>query len=664
MKKVDGKSGRPETVRNPAVAVVRPRCAARTALWAVLLLLVVAGVFWPAGGFDYINLDDHVYTRYNEWVNRGLSWEGVRYAFAGTRGIAIWFPLTMLSYMADAAVGGVSARAFHVSSILWHMLAALALFLLLLEIVTARSARPNSVPAQPSALTLICALGACFWAIHPQRLESVVWIASRKDLVSGFFAFLSLLFYLKSVRRSDMQRHVLPRAVDLGSREGQASACPLHIGCFYVLSMLCFALAVMGKPVVMTLPLGMLTLEALVYRRVTLKALVIPAVLALACAANAVYMQSGESAKHLVGVPLWNRVVTSFASVFYYVAAAVWPDRVAIFHPWPLRPEFGMIACGVVLCLGMAWLFVWSLQGFRFVLEGGRLSLVSVGGARRETGFDAALLVLFFVGALFPMLNVFMFGHHARADRFTYYPSVALAIAPTLTLARLLSRLGNADAPTRVPPGEGHASACPSWPSPSPLPLLAVFAFLAAYGARTVSEMRHWRNTVAVFSRADEVTRDNAFAACRLGENYMQQGDGEKAERYFRKSIAIRPNDDNLGGLAIHLALTVRDDNYDEAFALAQQALTFDPQCIPANDALGYIAMRRQAWAPAEGYLRKVVGRKENSGESYEWLGIVQYNQGKYQEAAESFRQSMVCNPQNQQVRARYEQTLRKLGRN
>jgi tetratricopeptide (TPR) repeat protein len=606
-------------------------------LCASVLCLTVAGVFWQAGSFDYINLDDHVYTRYNEWVQKGLSWEGVRYAFAGTRTLAIWFPLTMLSYMVDASIGGVTAQAFHLSSILWHVLATLALFLLLVEIAIRWTCAPDGVPG--FRVYCACALGACFWAIHPQRIESVVWIASRKDLVSGLFAFLSLLFYLKSVRPSPAASTKQPCG-----RIGESSPPNVHTPTLThphthtLLSLLCFVLAIMGKPVVMTLPLGMLVLEALVYRRVSLKRLLLPALLALACAANSVYMQSGENARHLVGVPLWDRVLTSFASIFYYCTATVCPDHVSIFHPWPLRPERLLLALGMAVCVAVAGLFVWGATGQRLAFTGGRLVLTR-GSRRREAAFDGAILLVFFLGALFPMLNIFMFGHHSRADRFTYYPSLAVAAGLTLLLVWLLARF-----PTRFT-----------------LPAAALV--LAGYGTWTVCETRYWRDTVTVFSRTDEVTHDNAFAACRLGENYMQRGDREKAERYFRKSIAIRPNDDNLGGLAIHLALTAQSGDFDEAVALAQQALAFDPESIPANDALGFIAMNRQAWAPAEKYLLKVVGRKENSGESYDWLGLVQYNQGKYREAAESFRQSMACNPQNLQVKARYAQALGKIGK-
>ena len=557
----------------------------KKALVGTVLFVLAIVPFLRSITFDAINFDDYPYTLNNPFVVNGLTWNGVKYAFAGTRTLGVWFPLTMLSYQTDVVIAGATAQTFHLSGLLWHGAATVALFLLICEVVAQRF---QDGPVLQGII--ISAVMALCWAVHPQRVESVVWIASRKDLVSGFFAFLSLWAYLKT-QPAEMT--------------GPVAAVPVKLrGEIFI--WLFFLLAIMGKPSVMTLPLAMGCEEWLVRRQVSWKRLVVPFVMAVGCAILAVFMQTdvelfSPGTGHL---PLWDRCITSLASIFYYVKTLFFPGALSLFYPWPRDLEYGRALVGMgILCV----LLIVAAKTY-VQWQTNRTKSGKVWG-------DVACIGLWFLGTLAPMLSLFMFGMHARADRFSYLPCVAVAVGMAVLLMSLRK----------------------TW-----LVTVFVLGVCFLYGVKAYNETWFWENSVSVFERAVAVTQDNAKAYCMLASAYtMDQNRVPEARDALRKSVALRPNSENLGLLAFLLCSNATPEEQAESIIFARQALQLNVNEKSALAALGAYALQKGEWREAESFLlRSLQNQNEPQPVILEWLGLAKFNQKKYKEALEAFEQA------------------------
>ncbi|OQA30371.1 MAG: Tetratricopeptide repeat protein [Betaproteobacteria bacterium ADurb.Bin341] len=550
-----------------------------TALFVLVLLPFLQSVTYGA-----INFDDYPYTLNNPHVLRGITWDGIKYAFGGTRELGIWFPLTLFSYQIDATVWQASAQTFHLSGLIWHGLGTVVLFLLIHEVLALRF-----VEREGWRGLLVAAVAACWWGIHPQRVESVVWIASRKDLLSGLFAFLALRAYL------------LARAGDPRQDDGGGWVCVQR----ELAPWLFYLLAIMGKPSVMTLPLAMGCTEWLALRRISWRPLIVPFVMAVGCAGLAVYMQTDVVAPAgTERLPFWDRAVTSLASICYYGKTLVAPGELSLFYPWPRFLEYRQAL------LGLGGVMAWLAVGATMLLR--RQARTS---GRAAGGGDLAVVGLWFLGTVAPMLSLFMFGMHARADRFSYLPAVAAAVGGGVWL---MSR-------KRI------------WVAVS-----AAFGVCLIFGIKAFQEARHWKDSVSVFERAVAVTRDNAKAYCMLAGAYTMEGNRVlEARSALRESIAIRPNSENLGLLAFLLCSQATPAELEESVVLARQALALNADEKPALAALGAHALRQGDWQGAENFLVKSLeGQSEVQPVILEWLGLARFNQKEYKGALEAFEKA------------------------
>lgn len=551
------------------------------------VVLVTFLVFIRAFGFDYINFDDHDYTYRNPHIIKGFSWEGMIYAFSGTRELGIWFPLTVLSYMLDVFVGGVVPETFHLSSILWHCVATAALFLLLTTIWRWKREEEVSLPQ------LLC-IGALtlLWSVHPQRLESVVWIAGRKDILSGLFTFLTLYYYLLS----------LPATFT-----GNAPRHPaLSRTMAYGMALLCYCGAVMSKPIAMTVPLGMICLEWLLREKISWKELIIPMIMAGLCGLTAVQMQSdghGDIAR-LMPVSLSDRIVASLASISYYLRATLLPSGTTIFHPWPLNPEYGKAVMGLLITGCATGLF-----------------LVAFFKAKGKGLWSYAVLPIWYIGAMFPMLSLFVFGSHSCADRFTYYPAIIFVVGLCLYFCKFDTR--------KV--------------------FLPLSSLALIFAVLTMCEMSHWKNTRTVFSRAVAVYPVNPMAYCLLGKEYMRQGPEyyEKAVELFNRSIEQMPNSENIGVLAFLLATQgTKPPAKQRAAELARWVIEKEPQDYTACVVFGILKLQEAQWAEATEWLeRSIKHQRIKQPFVYEWLGMAKFNQKEYNGALKAFETALTIEP-------------------
>ena len=343
---------------------IRSLCAA-----AILAIAVVA-LYAQTASFAFLRFDDPDYTFANAFVRNGLTGSGVVSAFADFRHGAVWMPVTWLSYMADIAFFGPGACPHHVVNVLLHLANAVLLLLLLRRLAQDRT----------SGVWLALAVG--LWALHPQRVEAVAWIASRKELLWAFFSLLGLLAW---------RRNHLVRAT------------------------VCCALACMSKPTAMVFPFLAILIDRIPNEAPRRRrwAYVPLFLLAVATGLAAVYSQThpeGMAAKDLFYAGFVERSINALVAVGLYLGQLICPfglhlDYRAIPGEWPLN-----------LGLGLGALVVWAvLMGWLIGRLRSRIALWAF---------------LWFGLALAPTLGIFgSFGEHARADRFLYVPMMALPLA-------------------------------------------------------------------------------------------------------------------------------------------------------------------------------------------------------------------------------------------
>jgi tetratricopeptide (TPR) repeat protein len=355
----------------------------RRALLAALGLGVATLVcFWGVRENAFVNYDDDLYITERPEVAAGLGRDTLAWAFTSTQG-ANWFPLTRLSWLLDAELFGVDARAFHTTSLLLHVANALLLFAALRRLTGEGGAS---------------AFVAGVFALHPLHVESVAWAAARKDVLAGLFFMLALLAHERVAR----------------------SARPWSWG---ALLALCCALGLMAKPVLVTLPCVLLLLDfwplsrlarpaggagGRQLARVLLEKLPLFALAAAASAVTLAAQRAGGALQDASLYPLWIRVGNFCEALAATVGQAFWPRGLAVFYPHPLANlSPWRVAIGAWLLVGVS---LWALR------RAGRRPAVAVGW-------------LWFVGMLIPSSGLLQVGQAARADRYTYLPLIGLAIA-------------------------------------------------------------------------------------------------------------------------------------------------------------------------------------------------------------------------------------------
>ena len=386
----------------------------RERLTAAALFVLTVAAFAAAWRFPYINIDDPYYYVLPKEITGGLSWAGVKWAFTDLSN-AIWMPLTWLAYQFDYTLRNIALAHFsiaegfqlaysiaHVQSVLLHALNAVLLFVFLRRLDAGRQ-------------VVMPFVAAMLWAVHPLRVESVVWIASFKDVLSMTFLLAALIQWVK-FRDAD---------------QGEANTRMRH----YVLAHIAFLLACCAKPSVVTFPGMVFLVDVLVMGKFRpfpielrryweyLPSVAIAAPVAILAQ---IAQSAGGATMHQAGIPLWYRLVNATVSVGVYLRNLVWPTSLApqCAIQWPEMPHFlvgGAIVGGAAILIAavLVW-FAWRrFQG-------------CVGGENPPVGKAAGLVtagVLWFFGTILPMLGISAFGGHALADRFTYIPMVGASIA-------------------------------------------------------------------------------------------------------------------------------------------------------------------------------------------------------------------------------------------
>lgn len=552
---------------------------------AAILFGLVLVAFLPALRNGFVRFDDGLYVTENAWVQRGLTLDGVRWAF--TTGFAAnWHPLTWLSHMADFQLYGMEPFGHHLTSIVVHAATAVLLMLWLWRTTGA------VWPAFFASL---------LFSVHPLRVESVAWVAERKDVLSVFFGLVALHAYTSWVRRGGVLR--------------------------YGLLLAAYAASLMAKPMLVTLPvlllfldlwpLGRVALPVWPLRRQNLRLLLEKApilLLAVLSAAVAFWAQkAGGTVGSFERFPLAMRLANAAGATVLYLAKTIVPRNLAVFYPY----------------LGdrMAWWHTAAAVGLLVFLTVVALLLL------RRAPYWAVGWCWFLV-SLAPVIGIIQVGSQGLADRYTYFPSIFLVAAAVWTLDAVSGR--------RATLRRGaFAAAC---------------VLAALYMTLTARQMGFWRDSMTLFTHAMDVTKDNDLALYNVGCFLLDEEDTQGAETHLREAVRLAPqNPEYLTNLGMALS---RQGRTQEAIDTFQQALTVNPGHLNALVNMGATLLNSGKAPQALPYLEAAVKVAPDSAQAQYNLGAALARAGKKQEALAPLRAAAELSPEEGRIHRLLAQTL------
>jgi len=562
----------------------RDRRVLLTALFlGALTLLAFARVL----NSDFTNYDDDRYVTTNQTVQQGLTVNGAAWAFS-TMSQANWHPLTWISCMTDFSVYGLNARGFHLTNLLLHMASVLLLFLVLRR-MTGEVWKSGFV--------------AALFAIHPLHVESVAWIAERKDVLSGLFWMLTMWAYIRYVERPGVGRH-------------------LAVLGFYVLGL-------MSKPMLVTLPFVLLLLDYWPLGRFRagrpLWKLIPEKLPLLACAAASSVItyiaQSGATAlTSLERLPLGVRVANASVAYVAYIGKMIWPRGLAVFYPHPRTslPTWEVIASGLLLIC---------------------LTALALRAARKSPYLSVGWL--WYLGTLVPVIGLVQVGDQAMADRYTYLPMIGLFVMVSWGIPEIMQRFN-----ARGRAGHPHT---PTLPHSHTLTVAAVIT-VAVLSSLTWIQTGYWKNNEVLYRHAIAVTRDNFVACHNLAQYATRRGDFREAEELLRRVIALTNNN----AVAYHdLALNIfAQGRPQEAEELVRHALAITPENASMHTGLGLVLSAQGQYDEGILEAREAIRLEPKSGGFHYNLGNILAAAGKLDEATPEYIEALDLDPELSQAQA------------
>ena len=547
--------------------------------WLAVLLLIAATlvVYAPVWEFGFVDLDDDLYILDNLRVQSGLSWTNVGWALTALKA-GFWHPLTWLSHMADCQIFGLQPAGHHVTSLVIHLANTVLLFWVLQLMTSA---------LWPSALV------AALFSLHPLNVESVAWIAERKNVLSTFFGLLAIWAYVKYVEKPDWRRYLFLTAL--------------------------FVLGLMSKPMLVTLPCVLLLLDywplnrfgadpGKFFKKLPELALEKAPLLLLSLTAGplALLAESRAGALPDLGAfPLSVRFSNALVAYTSYLSKLFWPTDLVPFYPHPGA----------------------SLEIWRIVLSFVFLIAVSVVVVRRARSVPYLVVGwLWYLGTLFPVSGLIQVGGHAMADRYAYLPLIGVFI---LLVWGGWGWLGDFPVARRW----GGAA------------LLCLFVGMMV---TTRTQLNHWQSSVALFEHVIRSTENNHLAHNNLGIALLERGRMEEAAAQFAEALKIKPGNSTS---LFNLGLTMkRRGKTEEAERYFLKALEENPTLAVAHNNLGIILEEQGASEEAFQHFHQAVRLDPRLPAAHTNLGRALAQQGRFGEAVDHFEISLQINPQQANV--------------
>ena len=599
----------------------------------VFLFALTWLIFGQTLWHQFINYDDQDYVFANGEVVKGLTGHGIIWAFTGPHSFN-WHPLTSLSHMLDCQVFGLNAGGHHFTSVLFHSIGAVLLFLVLWQLTTNYQL---SASVWPSAFV------ALLFAIHPLRVESVAWVAERKDVLSGVFFFLTIGAYARYVRNPT--------------------------GGGYALTMLCFAAGLMSKPMLVTLPVLLLALDYWPLNRFTAsetskrkkqekpgpgktaKQLLVEKIplFALSIASSiATFIAQGSAVARIEQFPLGMRIMNAFSSYAVYIWQMFVPKDLTLLYPLTQSQiTAGRMATGLLVLIAVTTAVI----------------------ALRKTRPYLLVGWIWYVVMLAPVIGLIQVGSQAHADRYTYLPQIGLYVMIAWGIADLSA----------------------SWPARRSILSAAALIITGGLAVLTWKQTALWRDSETVWRHAIKVStandtafrnlgdalfvqdrydeaivaykqalkanRKNAGAENGLGSAFMKTGSVERAVFHYQKAVELRPQDaenhNNLGNALCQKGA------FQEGIAEYKRALELRPDPASLYNAetrfnLANVLLRLGQLDEAIANYRQALQIEPNDALCHDNLGTALLRKGAVPEAMEQYKEALRLDSQSAQINGDY----------
>jgi protein O-mannosyl-transferase len=544
--------------------------------WVIagFLLVVIAVVYGQTIGFGFLNYDDNFLVYDCPQVRAGLTANGIAWAFTSGPAEAEWYPLSMISHMLDCQIFGLRAWGHHLTNVLLHAATTIGLFLVL---------RSMTGELWPSAFV------ATVFAIHPQRVESVAWIAERRDVLSGLFFVLTLAAYLDFVR------------------SGRTVGRYLLLALVFILGLLSKAMLVTVPPLLLLLdywPLGRFGGAAEIPRcnsalpRQSFWWLAVEKLPLVAIAlADCLMTLAAHGRKGPVALP--DRLANAVVALVTYLCQLFYPTDLAVFYPFPVggHPAW-KVAGAVAILVGI---------GVAVVVERQRRPYLLVGWC-------------WFLGMMMPVIGLVQVSDHAMADRYMYLPGIGLYIALAWGAARLC---GN--------------SLARRWVLGSTTALAIV-----VLAGLSVVQASYWRSGETLWKHSIAATHDTSEAQIGLAETLRDEGRLDEAIEYYRQALETLTDPGLLNNFGLTLA---ERGNFDEAVAVYRQGLEIDPNSAMILGNLGAAQAQRGKFTEAAQSFRRAIECDPKQPDPHVNLARVLFNLGQIDEAIAQCRLALDIDP-------------------
>jgi tetratricopeptide (TPR) repeat protein len=558
----------------------------------VFLAAITFAVFGQTLRHEFINYDDPSYVYENPVVIRGLNLKGIEWAFTHIV-LSNWHPLTMISHMLDCQMYGLNAGGHHLTNVLLHTGSVLLLFLVLRRL---------------TGFLWRSAFVAAVFAIHPLHVESVAWVAERKDVLSAFFFLLTIWAYARYVEK---QSRVEGRASSAGG--GSLALDPRRWTLDYCLVLLFFALGLMSKPMVVTLPLVLLLLDYWPLARLSrftpptlnpqlstllLEKLPLFVLAGASCVVTIIAQHEAIQSFEKLSLPL--RLGNALISYAAYLGQMFWPSGLAVLYPLRSGSVGGSaVVLSLVLLAGITAGVVILRRRCPYLLAGW----------------------LWYLIMLVPVIGMVQVGAQARADRYTYLPQIGLYIALTWWVAELSA----------------------GWRYRRMVLWGGSGILLGALIICARAQVACWLNSETLWAHTLACTSDSAIAHNDLGNILLSKKRWDEAIAHFQKALEIKPDYTearyNLGNALLY------KNRMDEAVTQYEKALQINPNYAVAHNNLGYVLLHKGRVDEAIVHFQKALEIKPDYTEAHYNFGNALLHKGRVDEAIVHFQKALEIKP-------------------
>lgn len=551
------------------------------------LLTVTLSLYWQTTGHEFLKYDDQIYVTENPHLTGGISLTNIKWAFTSIYG-ANWHPLTWLSHILDVQLFGLNPAGHHLVSVFFHTANSILLFLLLNRITGAiwRSA-----------------VVATLFAVHPLHVESVAWVAERKDVLSTFFAILSLYAYSIYTERPSILR--------------------------LMAALLTLILGLMAKPMLVTVPFMMLLLDYWPLKRrfninsnelvkqIFIEKIPFFFIAAASSVITFVAQNKGSAVTTLKDSPLFDRIINSSVSCVNYLIKTLYPLKLSVFYPFPAEPHIWQGLLSFVLIIAISVIAIRQRQRYPYLIIGW----------------------VWYLFTLLPVIGIVRVGLQSMADRYTYIPLTGIFIMAVWGISDITKKIKF---------------------RPTLLAILST-VIITICGIISYHQISLWRNTSTLFNHAKSVTKDNYIAYFVLGGLLEKEGKSEEALESYNQAVKIAPWYE-YAKIQRDIIL-FNQGRLDAATLRYNEAILLNPTSVSDHISLGIVLALQNRFEEALGNFKTALYLNPLSEEAHYNLAMTLSQMGRIEEAIPHYLKSLEIKPGDVNTLNNLGVSLAKLGR-